>query len=110
MIEAAKLTVKAPSGTSIAIASGRLGAAAASRARAPKPVAANSMKRRVIRSRAPVTSAPITEPSPIATASAVYAVAPPSKAKRARSGRMTWKLNARVPTSAIIARGTSSAG
>jgi hypothetical protein len=37
-------------------------------------------------------------------------VAPPSKAKRASSGRITWKLNPKVPTTAIIARGIANAG
>ena len=65
------MTLTKPSGTSAASASGRLGAAAASRAKRPKPAAEPAISFSVTRPRAPVVSAPATEPTAIATASAV---------------------------------------
>jgi hypothetical protein len=68
---AANVTLERPSGTSAAIARPSVGAAAASSAEAPKPTAAATSRRSLTRPRAPVASAPITEPTAIETASAV---------------------------------------
>lgn len=68
---AAKVTVEAPSGTSAASAKGRLGATAATSANRPKLAAAPTSSRSLTFPRAPVVSAPVMEPTAIATASAV---------------------------------------
>lgn len=65
------MTEASPSGTRAAIASGSEGAAAASSAKAPNPAAAATIVRSLTRPRAPVASAPITEPIAIAMARAV---------------------------------------
>lgn len=65
------MTLESPSGTSAAIAQPSDGAAAASSAEAPKPIEATTSSRSLTRPRAPVASAPTTEPTAIETASAV---------------------------------------
>jgi hypothetical protein len=110
LIPAANVTLAAPRGTRSAIATGRVGAAAAISASTPKPSAAPVTSLGPTCVRLAVASAPTTDPAAIATASAVYAPAPPSNAKRASSGRSVWKLNPSVPTTAIIASGMASAG
>jgi hypothetical protein len=107
---AANVTLANPSGASATISSARLGARAAARELAPKPIAAPTSRRSLMRPRAPVASAPEIEPTAMAIARAVYAVAPPSKVKRPSSGRSTWKLNASVPTTTIIASGINRLG
>ena len=107
---AAKVTLAAPSGTRAAAVRASDGAAAASAAEAPKPKAAPTIRRGLTMPRAPAAMAPATEPVAIAMASTVYVPAPASKVKRARSGRITWKLKPSVPTRAIIASGISSSG
>ena len=107
---AAKVTLTAPRGTSASSSSSSVGAAEATSAATPNSAAEPIMMRSLTLPRAPVASAPPTEPIAIATASAVYAGAPPSKVKRPSSGSRTWKLNARVPTTTIIASGISSDG
>ncbi len=71
LIPAAKVTLTAPNGTNTASASGSDGAAAASSAQTPNAAAAPTSSRSLIRPRAPVVSAPATDPTAIATASAV---------------------------------------
>ena len=68
---AAKVTVAKPSGTRATRATGSVGAMAARRAKTPKPSAAPTSSRSLTRPRAPVASAPATDPIAIATASAV---------------------------------------
>lgn len=68
---AANITLAAPRGTSKAAATGSVGAAAATLATPPNANAAPVSIPGPIRERAPVTSAPATDPIPIATASAV---------------------------------------
>ena len=65
------MTLESPSGTRAAIAQPRDGAAAASNAEVPNPIEATTRIRSLTRPRAPVASAPTTEPTAIETASAV---------------------------------------
>ena len=71
MTPAANVTLANPSGARATIAVGRVGAVAASSAKTPNPAAATISRRSLTRPRAPVVSAPATEPTAIATASAV---------------------------------------
>ena len=107
---AANVTLAAPTSTSAAAASGRVGAAAARRMKIPKAALDPINRRGDARPRAPVTSAPTIDPAPMALTSAAYDWGPPSNVNRASSGRRTWKLKASVLTSAIIASGMASAG
>ena len=107
---AANVTLAAPVTASAPSSSPSVGAAAATRLKMPNAKAAVARSFDSIRSRVPDTSAPVTAPTAIAVVSAAYVPAVPWKAKRAISGRVTWKLNDSVPTSAIAASGTSRAG
>jgi hypothetical protein len=68
---AAKVTEAAPSGTSAAAVSSRVGAVAAASANPPKASAETTRTRGPTVPRAPEARAPITAPTPIATASPV---------------------------------------
>jgi len=66
---AAKVTVTIPSGISAAICSGSVGAAAAASMNSPNAADAHTSSFESTRPRAPASSAPITEPTPIAVVS-----------------------------------------
>ncbi len=68
---AANITLAPPSGISIATATGSVGVEAAKSAKSPKERAEPTMRRSLTAPRAPVARAPATEPTAIATASAV---------------------------------------
>ena len=67
---AAKVTLAAPTSTRAPAASARVGAAAASRVKTPKAALDPISTRGDARPRVPVTSAPTTEPAPMAVTSA----------------------------------------
>jgi hypothetical protein len=69
LMPAEKVTVIAPRGTSASTCSGSDGAAAASNSRAPKPAAAPTRIFGETRPRAPLASAPATDPTAIAAVS-----------------------------------------
>ncbi len=68
---AAKVTLAKPSGARAIISSSSVGAAAATKALAPKASAAPTSSRSLTRPRAPVASDPQIEPTAIAIASSV---------------------------------------
>jgi hypothetical protein len=87
-----------------------VGAPAAARLNPPKAKAAAASSVGLTLRRAPAATAPPTAPIAIAVVSAAYVAAPPPNANRAISGRMTWKLNDKVPTTAMTTSGTRSSG
>lgn len=66
---AAKVTLAAPSGTSVAACASSVGAAAAASSETPKSAEAPTSSAGLTRARAPATSAPATEPTPMALVS-----------------------------------------
>jgi hypothetical protein len=107
---AANVTLAAPSGTSATACHVSVGAMAASSSAPPNSAALSTISRGLTRPRAPVASAPSTEPTPITAVSVAYVAAVPSHVSLASSGSRTWKLNDSVPTSTIITSGIRSAG
>ncbi len=110
MTPAANVTLAAPTGTRAIASRVSVGANAASPLKTPNAVAATTSSRGETLPRAPATSAPATEPTAIAVTSIEYDPGPPSKLNFASNGSSTWKLNASVPITAIIASGSASDG
>jgi hypothetical protein len=107
---AANVTLAAPTSISAASSNHSVGAAAASSVNPPNAAEAAIRIRIETRPRAPAASAPAIEPTPIALRRSPYVWGPPSKLDLASNGSRTWKLKPSVPTRAIIASGSASAG